>query len=340
LNDPTRDLEVVGPNGRGIDDEFVGQSVIDAIMAIPDFLTFGSPLKTAALRPTPLRRQFGDLEGKPHNNVHGIVGGDNGNMSRVAVAALDPIFWLHHGNVDRIWSEWAQSHANPSDAAWLNLTLDFFGPDGMQAAKKVSEVLDTHALGYRYDTQLSGPLVTAQPPVPLVTDADVPNALKAVATSVQGSVWVPAIPTVAATVPAELRERLGKFPGDPEVRRPVTFRLKIEGFQEPPKEAVGVRVFLNCDYVSPTTKVGDPHYVGTFSFFGDHGDGAAHEPGDTSFYLDATKCVRRLYGGRGYDEDDVRISLVSISLRTGKALDRHLTAKKYELVAVPAGPQG
>src|SRR5439155_818972 len=202
---PTRDLEVVGPTGRGVVDEFVGQTVIDALMAMPDFLTLGSPLKAVALGSTPSRPQFGDLEGEPHNNVYGIVGGGNGNMSRVAVA-----------------------------------------------------------------------------------------------TSVQGSVWVPAIPTVAATVPAELRERLGKFPGNPEVRRPVTFRLKVEGFQEPPKEAVGVRVFLNCDYVSPTTKVGDPHYVGTFSFFGDHGDGAAHEPGDTSFYLDATKCVRRLYGGRGY----------------------------------------
>ncbi|KAF8249103.1 Di-copper centre-containing protein [Wilcoxina mikolae CBS 423.85] len=37
-----------------------------------------------------------------HNNIHGAVGGGQGHMGNVAVAAFDPIFWLHHAQVDRL----------------------------------------------------------------------------------------------------------------------------------------------------------------------------------------------------------------------------------------------
>ncbi|RDK43357.1 Di-copper centre-containing protein [Aspergillus phoenicis ATCC 13157] len=55
-----------------------------------------------------------------HNNVHNFVGGSRflrpdqanihlwgaGHMSSVAVAAFDPIFWLHHCNIDRLTAIW------------------------------------------------------------------------------------------------------------------------------------------------------------------------------------------------------------------------------------------
>ncbi|KAL3487186.1 hypothetical protein BJX62DRAFT_246212 [Aspergillus germanicus] len=42
-----------------------------------------------------------------HNNVHGWVGGDyNGHMSQIPVATFDPLFWLHHCNIDRIFALW------------------------------------------------------------------------------------------------------------------------------------------------------------------------------------------------------------------------------------------
>ncbi|KAJ5219622.1 hypothetical protein N7468_008826 [Penicillium chermesinum] len=42
-----------------------------------------------------------------HNNIHGWVGGDfNGHMSQIPVATFDPLFWLHHCNIDRIWALW------------------------------------------------------------------------------------------------------------------------------------------------------------------------------------------------------------------------------------------
>ncbi|KAK9776313.1 putative tyrosinase [Seiridium cardinale] len=44
-----------------------------------------------------------------HKNVHNLSGGNNfetglGHMSDVPVTAFDPLFWLHHCNVDRLLS--------------------------------------------------------------------------------------------------------------------------------------------------------------------------------------------------------------------------------------------
>jgi tyrosinase len=41
-----------------------------------------------------------------HNNVHNWVGGDAGQMGDVPVAAYDPIFFLHHCNIDRLYAIW------------------------------------------------------------------------------------------------------------------------------------------------------------------------------------------------------------------------------------------
>lgn len=44
-----------------------------------------------------------------HNLVHVLVGGD---MVDIATAAFDPIFWLHHCNVDRLMAIYQASHPN------------------------------------------------------------------------------------------------------------------------------------------------------------------------------------------------------------------------------------
>ena len=64
----------------------------------------------------------GGLEFQPHDQVHGLVGGGDqatpGMMSIPQSAALDPIFWLHHCNIDRLWQIWAgiaTNKGNPHD---------------------------------------------------------------------------------------------------------------------------------------------------------------------------------------------------------------------------------
>jgi tyrosinase len=67
--------------------------------------------------------QTGALESNPHNAVHVIIGGIGGNagfMSDPNLAGLDPIFWLHHCNIDRLWAAWLSRSGNiqENSTAW------------------------------------------------------------------------------------------------------------------------------------------------------------------------------------------------------------------------------
>ena len=66
----------------------------------------------------------------------------------------DPIFWLHHCNVDRLWSEWMRRHQNgmPADATFRNEKFgDFVDASGQAVTSMtVTQLLDTTNLGYRY----------------------------------------------------------------------------------------------------------------------------------------------------------------------------------------------
>lgn len=45
-----------------------------------------------------------------HDQVHVWVGGRRGTMSFLDRAPADPIFWMHHANIDRLWWQW---HTSP-----------------------------------------------------------------------------------------------------------------------------------------------------------------------------------------------------------------------------------
>ncbi|KAK1999196.1 Di-copper centre-containing protein [Colletotrichum falcatum] len=57
--------------------------------------------------------EWGSLE-DIHNAIHNYTGG-GGHMSDPAVAAFDPIFWLHHVNIDRLFAIWQACHDDPAD---------------------------------------------------------------------------------------------------------------------------------------------------------------------------------------------------------------------------------
>jgi tyrosinase len=96
------------------------------------------------------------FERTPHDTIHGNVGGWMGSFNR---AARDPVFWLHHTNIDRLWEVWlAQGggRSNPTAGSgdpWLNQSFTFFDENGTQVNLTGSEILNTVSqLNYRYDT--------------------------------------------------------------------------------------------------------------------------------------------------------------------------------------------
>src|SRR6266478_875268 len=97
----------------------------------------------------------GVLEGVPHGSMHVATGGA-GWMSNFVQAALDPIFWLHHCNIDRLWEVWIQRdprNKNPDDPAWLDASFSFHDATGGNGNLTPRQVLQTRKapLSYEYD---------------------------------------------------------------------------------------------------------------------------------------------------------------------------------------------
>lgn len=120
--------------------------------------------------------EFGsNLEGNPHGTVHVMVGGE---MGAVETSARDPIFWMHHCNIDRLWLTWLSQDStrrNPTEVAWLEkkFTFDVSGSKSLH----VHGLLETAStLNYSYDSlTLVGNPADAVPIRPQVT-VEVPLA--------------------------------------------------------------------------------------------------------------------------------------------------------------------
>jgi tyrosinase len=76
-----------------------------------------------------------------HNSVHVSVGGQMGTAS----SPSDPIFWLHHGFIDKIWADWQK--LNPTKKP-TNLSEVLQPPPIFQ--RTVGQVMSTLSMGYVY----------------------------------------------------------------------------------------------------------------------------------------------------------------------------------------------
>jgi Common central domain of tyrosinase/Polyphenol oxidase middle domain len=92
------------------------------------------------------------IEIVPHNQVHVDIGGW---MSNVPTAAQDPIFYLHHANMDRLWDLWLAQGGGRSDptndTTWTGVTFTFFDENANTVKMTACDVLNAAAqLNYTY----------------------------------------------------------------------------------------------------------------------------------------------------------------------------------------------
>ena len=107
------------------------------------------------------------LDQNPHFLTHLALGGDMADFSTVGG---DPLFYLHHANLDRIWESWNRlGNKNPTDPKYLNRTFAFGDRSGKRVDLPVSAGDRTAQLGYEYDSY-------AKPPKP--ASAMVPLSLR------------------------------------------------------------------------------------------------------------------------------------------------------------------
>lgn len=113
---------------------------------------------------------FGDVENQPHNFVHMDIGGI---MQSPATAAGDPVFWLHHANIDRLWEVWrglegSVALTDPGAAPALLVTqwrsaMFAFGDERSPTTYTTADTEDlaSAAMGYAYESTDLPPDVAA-----------------------------------------------------------------------------------------------------------------------------------------------------------------------------------
>jgi tyrosinase len=259
--------------------------------------------------------QAGQLENTPHNAVHDALGGpDGGLMGSPYTAALDPIFWLHHANIDRLWWLWEQQAQNsdPSDPNWTGQDFLSMGGffDASGKAIPAGSVLTCAGvrnpvaqLGYDYDKQVfpsQGP-----PPAPHVNwPSPWPGRPQAVAGPGSPRTLVAAtgrpvrLVGQAVTVPVAIDERdvaLLQAAGQPAGRQHRVF-LDIEHIDADRNPGRVYGIFVNLPR-QPTDADLATHFAGNLSLFGI--EAARHprrdeHPHSLRVSLDITRLLDRL----------------------------------------------
>lgn len=269
----------------------------------------------------------GFLEGTPHNLIHNAIGA----FMPSAGSPRDPIFFMHHGNIDRIWANWnALGRSNTADMTptdrnlWLNMYFDknYISPTGALYGAYPRDLQDTRALGYTYPglPQPDGLLPDQK------RDAQLLSILGAEGGKIENLLVLPAANTEAATLRAPLVKRVrmstamqaevvdsGAGPAD-----------GVEVFALIREMAVGpdvssVRVFVNDDAVTANTPSSDPHFAGEIGFLA-HPEGAGghegHEKAPPSAMIELTDTVRALSKRGLLGGDQLSVQLVPV-LRDG-----------------------
>lgn len=143
---PTLEKPTMNPNNELTQDSkdhvtetlgFMSKQYIELMLTVP-FEQFGGKPVTD--------RQTGQglLEQGPHNDGHDWVGsrfGKNRTMGTLRTAAGDPMFYMHHGNIDRIWSLYKLPQPDPK-GQWGKQKYEFLDVDGSIIIMSVQDIVE------------------------------------------------------------------------------------------------------------------------------------------------------------------------------------------------------
>ena len=213
-----------------------------------------------------------DLDFTLHGAVHVLVGDDK-NMGHVPWAARDPIFWMHHCNIDRLWASWnAAGRMNPS----LSQTFVFADENGKRLVGNVADFMDVAKLGYAYDRLENVP----ECPVPPARILAAAKNQKRVATVKAASIKLGSDPVKVTLEPLPEREGLAPAPFSAQVaslKEGKRFYLVVKDLRAEKQPGVLYHVYLELPSGAAGEKL-KAHHVGVLNFFHSAGHGAhGHE---------------------------------------------------------------
>lgn len=319
--------------------EFVGKCVLCDILAEPNFGLFGSgsiPL-SASQRDN---GGYGPLEARPHNYIHGFVGGDMGSF----MSPLDPLFWSHHNMIELCWYDWnlLRGNANTNSPDWTQRTFnEFVDRSGAAVSISVASMVLFPLLSYQYDGPVHADCATAcaraSRSAARASGARPPRAARQFEREEEGQearrelrggakvrFGLANAKRVGGLASLELNKaqtikmpELSRLKALPTSQRAL---LRLNGVEDKPAGDVFVRVFLNKPDATPDTSIEDPHYAGSLAFFG-HG----HHP--RIFNLEITEAIKRASA----DGSEPTVQLVVVPFSTQGAPSTTLAVDSVEV---------
>jgi tyrosinase len=211
----------------------------------------------------------GQIEATPHNVVHDAVGGNGGLMADPDAAAADPIFWVHHANIDRLWFIWATSrHRNPTDPRWTGQRFSFFDAGGDRVTKTPTDVIDiVGQLGYTYEIAAPATAAAAVPPPGPqdVSAVEPPEAEPELVGASEAPVRLVGVP---ASVSLEIDQRAHQAALDAAgAAEPARILLSVEDIEAERNPGTVYGIYINLAADAPAD-VAESHHAGNVSFFG------------------------------------------------------------------------
>ncbi len=190
-----------------------------------------------------------------HGSIHGRIGG---NMSSVSTAGYDPVFYFHHGNVDRLGAHWQASNGMQLGASEAAADLIPFNRPYSTSWATGNDYRSIEALGYRYRNFC---------------------------------LFIPDWPWFRFPL-----ERIHPFPlrlPEDWVERRIPLRLHLSSPMQP-RESAELRVFVDSPEANAKTSiVENPRFAGSIGLFGmGNVKMLDHQPLDVE--LDLTATLRKL----------------------------------------------
>ncbi|CAI0421493.1 unnamed protein product [Linum tenue] len=116
---------------------------------------FGAKYRTGSA--VPVRQSSGSCENL-HNPAHIWVGDSSRalgeDMGNFYSSGRDPLFYVHHGNVDRLWNVWktiGKFRFDFDDYDYLNASFLFYDENAKPVRVKVKDCLDNKLMRYDYE---------------------------------------------------------------------------------------------------------------------------------------------------------------------------------------------
>lgn len=244
----------------------VALSTIMKSLAPKDFISFASDQ-------APFHSQsagFGILEGQPHNNVHNCVGGLMEDM----LSTIDPLFFLHHANIDRLWDVWTRKQQKlnlptlPTEAdlqSWTSEPFLFFHDENGKPVSQTTagDYAVIGNFGYAYEHGSGESAVISAAPQPHAAPHQ----------SFTGGITNHAL---ALGAPAQSQVSVPESVLQPAQQSNIFAKVTI---QNPPSaHGFSFNVFVNPPADTAGLNEESPSYAATLQFFGAH-----HHEGPVSF---------------------------------------------------------